>query len=133
MTADDKFSRHKSEKWCQPIQMESSEKLKLFSKVFAAFLKSALNFQHFQRKDEPHSLRISGIIDSERRVYLNVKRGCFSTPLDRQHVKGSQTLLNSAPQHFYRIVSSLLEKLSRKMFLLVISETYEVKCNHLKN
>ena len=31
-----------------------------------------LNFEHFQKKIEPHSLSISEIFDSERRDYRNV-------------------------------------------------------------
>ena len=47
-------------------------KQKTFSGFFIAFLKCALNFDHFQKKDEYPSLIISEIIDAERRGYLNV-------------------------------------------------------------
>ena len=36
----------------QPIQMQLSRKQKRFSEFFAAFLKSSLNFEHFQQKDD---------------------------------------------------------------------------------
>ena len=32
------------------------------------------------------------------------KKTGFKTPFDSQHPKGYQTLLRSAPKHFYRIV-----------------------------
>ena len=34
--------------------MEVSQKQKTFSEFFSAFLKSNLNFEHFQKKDDPH-------------------------------------------------------------------------------
>ena len=47
-------------------------KAKDFFYIFIAFLKCALNLEHFQKSDEYHSLIISEIIDAERRGYLNV-------------------------------------------------------------
>ena len=49
-----------------------SQKQKTFSEFFIAFLKCALNLEHFEKKDEYPSLVISGIIDSEKAGYLNV-------------------------------------------------------------
>ena len=43
----------------QPIHKELSQKLKSFSEFFRAFPKSGLNFEHFEKKDDPHSLFIS--------------------------------------------------------------------------
>ena len=45
---------------------------KNFFSIFIAFLKCALNLEHFQKKDEYPGLIISEIIDVERRGYLNV-------------------------------------------------------------
>ena len=45
---------------------------KIFFWFFISFLKCAWNLEHFQRKDEYPSLIISGILDAERRGYLNV-------------------------------------------------------------
>ena len=39
----------------QPIQMQLSKKEETFSQFFAAFVKSRLNFEHFQKKDDSHS------------------------------------------------------------------------------
>ena len=49
-----------------------SQKQKLFSLSFLAFLKYALNLKHLEKKDEYPSLVTSRIIDSERGGYLNV-------------------------------------------------------------
>ena len=54
-----------------PDQMQLSEKLKIFSHISIAFLESALNFEHFEKINEPHTSSISGVIDSQRRIYLN--------------------------------------------------------------
>ena len=43
----------------EPIHMELSQKLKTFSWIFLAFLKSRLNFELFQKKDDAPSLFIS--------------------------------------------------------------------------
>ena len=56
----------------QQFQTPLSPKQKTFSGFFIAFLKCALNLEHFQKKDEYHSLIISKIIEAERRGYLNV-------------------------------------------------------------
>ena len=51
--------------------MQLSKKLKNLCCIFIAFLKITLNFEHFQKKInkiKPHSVSISEIIDSERRV-----------------------------------------------------------------
>ena len=54
--------------------MKLSEKVKIFSQFFTAFLNSTFNFEHFEKKDESHSLCLSEIVDCEIDVYLNVKR-----------------------------------------------------------
>ena len=47
--------------------MHLSEKEKPFSQFFSQFSKSTLNFEYFQRKDDPNSFRISQITDSVKR------------------------------------------------------------------
>ena len=51
----------------QTIQMPLSQKENNFSQFFSPFFESALNFDYFQKKDDPHSLCISEITDNERR------------------------------------------------------------------
>ena len=55
LSADEKYSVLNRENLTQPIQMEVSRKQKTFSEFFSAFLKSSLNFEHFQKKDDSHS------------------------------------------------------------------------------
>ena len=56
----------------QEFQTPLSQKQKIFSRFFIAFLKCAWNLEHFLKKDEYHSLIISEIIDAEKRGSLNV-------------------------------------------------------------
>ena len=56
----------------QQFQTPLSQKRKIFSGFFIAFLKCAWNLEHFKKKDEFSRLIISEIIDAERRGYLNV-------------------------------------------------------------
>ena len=66
LTDDDKYSLLYRDNLTQPIQILLSEKEKPFSHFSSAFLKSALNFTHFQKKDHPYSRCISQIIVSEK-------------------------------------------------------------------
>ena len=50
----------------QPIPMQLSLKQETFSEFFCKFLKSSLDFEHFQKKDDSHSSDISEITDSEK-------------------------------------------------------------------
>ena len=46
--------------------MQLPRKQKTFSQFFSGFLKSSLNFEHFQIKDEAYGWYISEINDSEK-------------------------------------------------------------------
>ena len=66
LTDDEKYSLLYRENFTQPIEMVVSQKRKLFSEFFSAFLKSILNFEHFQKKDHPHSRCGSKLAVSEK-------------------------------------------------------------------
>ena len=72
LTADDKYSGSNMQNLRQQFQTPLSQKQKIFSRFFIAFVKCAWNVEHFQKKDEYSSLIISEIIDAERRGYLTV-------------------------------------------------------------
>ena len=59
MTADDKYSLLNTDNLTQSIPTQFSQKQKAFPEFFLAFSKSTLTFEHFQKKDDPHSLFIS--------------------------------------------------------------------------
>ena len=72
LSADGKYSLLNGDNLTQPIQMQVSRKEKPFSEFFSAFLKSSLNFENFQKKDDSHSRGISEITDSEEHGSINV-------------------------------------------------------------
>ena len=52
-------------------------KLKTCSQFLIAFLKSTLNMEYFERKNQSHSLSITEIINCETGSYLNVQKSIF--------------------------------------------------------
>ena len=58
MSGVDKCSLPNRDNLMQPIHMQLSQKLKTFSEFFPAFSKSRLHFEHFQKKDDAHTLFI---------------------------------------------------------------------------
>ena len=66
LSADGEYYLFNRDNLTEPIQMQVSRKQKTFSQFFAAFLKSSLNFEHFQKKDDSHSWGISKITESEK-------------------------------------------------------------------
>ena len=66
LTDDDKYSLFYRDNLTQPVQILLSQKQKTCSQFFSAFLKSTLNFETFQKKDDPHSRFISQITVSEK-------------------------------------------------------------------
>ena len=72
MSTDDKYSRRNMLNFTKQLELPLSQKQKTFSGFCLAFLKCALNLEHFEKKDEYSSLVISRFIDSEIGGYLNV-------------------------------------------------------------
>ena len=66
LTDDEKYSLLYRENLTQPIQLLLSQKRKTFSQFFSSFLKSTLNFEYFQKKDDPLSRCSSQITVSEK-------------------------------------------------------------------
>ena len=66
LTADVKYSLLNRDNLTQPIQILLSTKQNTFSLFLSVFLKCALSFKHFLKKDDPHSRCISQITVSER-------------------------------------------------------------------
>ena len=58
--------------FAQQLQTPISQKQKMFSGFFIAYLECASNLEHFKKKDEHPSLVISEIVDSKTVGYLNV-------------------------------------------------------------
>ena len=84
LTDDDKYILLYRDNLMQPIQILLSEKRRTFSQFFSAFLKSTLNFEHFQKKDDPHSRCISQITVSEKGDSINVCKIPFKRSLPQK-------------------------------------------------
>ena len=68
LAADKRYPVLNRDNLTRPIQMKLSLKHKTFSQSFATFLRSRLNFERFEKKDDPYSFCISEITDYENVV-----------------------------------------------------------------
>ena len=66
LTDNDRYSLFYRDNLTQPIQILLSQNKKTFSNLLSEFLKPTLNFEHFQKKDDPHSRCSSQITGSEK-------------------------------------------------------------------
>ena len=67
LTAVQRYSLPCREYLTQQIQTKLCEKQKFFRGFFSAFSKSKFNFEHFQKKDDPHSSFIFEATACEKR------------------------------------------------------------------
>ena len=72
MTAVYNYFRENLEYLRQQVQTLISEKVKIFSGFFIASLKSMLNLEHSEKKDQSHSLSITEINNCRTSSYLSV-------------------------------------------------------------
>ena len=92
-THDDKYSLLYRDNLMQPIQILLSQKQKTFPQSFSAFCISTLNFEHSQKKDDPHSRCISQITVSEKGNSINVCKIQFNRSLPQKTwQKGPKTV-----------------------------------------
>ena len=68
-TVQYKYSRSDLENLPHQVQMQISQKSKTFSGFFIDSMKSTLNSEYFEKKDQSHSLSITEIIDCETGSY----------------------------------------------------------------
>ena len=66
LTDDEKYSLLYRDNLTRQIQILLYQKAKTFSRLSSEILKPTLNFEHFQKKDDPHSRRSSQITVSEK-------------------------------------------------------------------
>ena len=83
--------------------MQLFQKQNNFSEIVSAFMKSRLNFQHFQKQDHPHSFFVSEITDSKNVIRQMSKKCRFRGLFNKQHGKRAQTLFKPASHHLYHI------------------------------
>ena len=66
LTVNDKHYSLNRDNLTEPIQIQLSQKQKIFFELFFAFLKSILNFKHLLQKHDPYSSCIPGNPGSEK-------------------------------------------------------------------
>ena len=77
--------------------MQLSRKQKTFSEFFAAFLKSSLNFEHFQQKKMTLIAEVFPKLPTPKNIVTSVsKKFRFKGSFGKQHGKCAQTLLKIA-------------------------------------
>ena len=73
--------------------MHLSQKQKIFSQFFSAFLKSALNSEHFQKKMTLIAYVFLKLPTTENVLRQISKSSRFREPLDRRHGKRAEALI----------------------------------------
>ena len=68
LATDEEYSVLNRENLRIPIQRQLFQKQKTFSQLLDAFLKSRLNFKHFESEHDPHTFCIFEVTDSENVV-----------------------------------------------------------------
>ena len=101
---DSKHSLLNRDNLTLPIQMEVSRKQEIFSRIFPAFLKSDLNFEHFEKKQMSLMAEVFPKFRTPKsQVRSMSKNSRFNWSFAKQHGKHPQTLLKFAWQHLYHI------------------------------
>ena len=75
------------------IQMYLSQKQKIFSEFFFAFFKSALNFEHFQKKMTLIAYAFPKLTTTKNVLRQMPKSSRFREPLDKRHGKRAEALI----------------------------------------
>ena len=119
LAANDKYLVLHRDNLVIPIQMKISPKQKRFSQFSAAISKSRLNFEYFEKKDDPHCFCLFEITDSVNVAKWMSKKSRFRWLFYKQHGKSAQALLKPSSQTLYHIHWSLARKLCSKKSLLL--------------
>ena len=115
LTDNHKHYLHNSKILRQPFQMQLSQKQRFWNKIWASELIYFLN----------HGLRKTWL------EKCPVRKPRFRAPFASQHAKESRRLLKSPRQLFHQIISSLWEKETWKMSVLVVSQILGLFVNTL--
>ena len=103
LAVDEKYPVLNRDILTMPIRMQLSKEQKTFSEFFAAFLKSILNFEHFEKEDDPQRFCLLGIRESKKVVRKTSKKDRLRGLLNKEVGKRGQAMLKSASQHLYQL------------------------------
>ena len=96
LTDDDKYSLLYGDNLTQPIQILLSQKQNTFFEFFSAFLKSTLNFQHFQKKINLRADVFPKLPSAKKVIRKMLLKSSFRGLFSNKHGKRAQRLLKSA-------------------------------------
>ena len=85
--------------------MQLWQKQNTFSEFFSKFLKSSLNFEHFQTKKTLIAEVFSKLRTPKKMVRSICEKFRFKQSFGKQHAKRAKTLLKFELQHLYHIYS----------------------------
>ena len=125
MNANDKYPVRDCENSLNPVQMQLSPKLRIFSGLFVPFLETTLNFEHWSKKRwSSYLLYFENYRLSKTWLDHSLKNTVSDHPLavNMLKVKVSQSLVKCAWEDFQYIFSHHWENLIWKISALVISE-----------
>ena len=103
LTDDDKYSLLYRDNLTQPIQILLSQKQKTFSQFFSAFLKSTLNFEHFQKKMTLIADVFSKLPSLKKVIRSMYAKSRFRGQFHNKHSKSPKRLLKSAQRDLFHI------------------------------
>ena len=103
LTDDDKYCLLYRDNLTQPIQILLSQKQKTFSQFFSAFLKSTLNFQHFQKKMTLIADVFPKLPSTKKVIRLMSLKSRFRGHFHNKHDQRVQRPLKSGPRYLYHI------------------------------
>ena len=95
LTADDKYSLISRDNWMQTIQNHLSQKQNIFPPFFSAFLESALNFEHSQKKMTLIAYVFPKLPTMKDMLRQKSKRSSLRGPIDIREGKLSEALIKS--------------------------------------
>ena len=96
LSEDDRYCLLYKDNLLQPIQILLSQKQKTFSQFFSAFLKSALNFEHFQKKINLIADVFPKLPSAKKVIRSMPLKSRFRGLFSNKHGKRAQRLLKSA-------------------------------------
>ena len=84
--------------------MQLSQKLKTFSAFFSSFLKSSLNYEHFQKKDDPRSCDVFPKLRTLKNMVRSMpKKSRFRGSVEKPHGKCALKLFKFEVMLLYHI------------------------------
>ena len=117
LAADEKYPVLNRDNLKIPIQMQLSQKQKIFSEILSEFLKSRLNFEHLWKKHDPHSFCSSEMRDSENVLDKGLKMLVSEDPSTSNMVHVTRHCWNLYHSTFIIFIGQCQWKCVRKSLL----------------